>query len=127
MRIDELSGQLVTEVSWKTPVTVRTGDGWVLTVDSELTVANAGGDRFTYTGDDKGAPKDLASELSGLIVDRVEVGDPGDLRVDFEDGSELTAPPDPNAEAWRLAAPDGQRFTCLPGGEVSVEPATRPA
>ncbi|WP_100444624.1 DUF6188 family protein [Glycomyces xiaoerkulensis] len=127
MRIDDLNGQLVTEVSWKPPVTLRTGGGWVLTVDSEMTVTRAGGDRVTYPGDDKVSPETAYRELSGLIIDRVEVGDAGDLRFRFEDGSTLEAPPDPNERAWRLAGPEGQRFACAAGGEVSVEPATRSA
>ncbi|HEU5130050.1 MAG TPA: DUF6188 family protein [Glycomyces sp.] len=127
MRIDELNGQVVNEVSWKPPVSLRTGGGWVLSVDSEVTVTRADGDRFTSSGGDRAAPAAVAAELSGRIVDGAVIETPGEIRVDFEDGSQLVASPDPDAEAWRLEGPAGQQIACLPGGEISVHTATRPA
>ncbi len=127
LRIDELNDQVVNEVSWKPPVSLRTGGGWVLSIDSEVTVTRADGGRFTSSGDDRAAPATVAAEISGRIVDSAVIETPGEIRVDFEDGSQLAALPDPDAEAWRLVGPDGQRITCLPGGEVSIRTATRPA
>ncbi|GAB4002083.1 hypothetical protein GCM10029992_39350 [Glycomyces albus] len=126
-RIQELSGQVVTEVSWKVPLSLRTGDGWHLTVETDMIVVRADGDKFLCSADDRAAPKTLAPELSGRIVDQTMIGGQGDLLMEFEDRSQIAVPPDLDAAAWSLSAPTGQRYVCGPGGEVSVEPATRPA
>lgn len=126
-RIQELDGQVVTEVSWKVPLSLRTGDGWSLSVETDMVVVRADGDRFIYSAEDRAAPKDLAQGLSGLIVDQTQIGDQGDLLMEFEDRSQIAVPPSTDTVAWTLSAPTGQRYVCGPGGEVAVEPATRSA
>ncbi|GAB3653363.1 DUF6188 family protein [Glycomyces tarimensis] len=127
LQIVELKDQVVNEVSWKVPVSLHTGGGWVFSSDAEVTVARADGDRFTFSGGDRAAPKSVSSELSGLIVDEAVIEAPGELRIEFEDGSQLLAPPSDAREAWHVDGPAGQRITCMPGGVVSVQTATRAA
>jgi uncharacterized protein DUF6188 len=52
----------------------------------------------------------------------------GALRIELDGGALLLVFPHPKYEAWELAASDGTKIVCTPGGELAVwSPLQRPA
>ena len=58
--------------------------------------------------------------LIGKTVTRALARGDGALGVTFEDGTELSVPPDPSTEAWEFAGPDRSFIVSLPGGGLST-------
>lgn len=61
-----------------------------------------------------------ALTLMGKEIDVIRAFKDGSLEISFEDGVVLTAPPDPDYEAWLLVSHTGLMIVSIPGGDLAV-------
>jgi len=69
-----------------------------------------------------GRVEDMARALVliGKTVTRALARDTGALEVTFDDGTELSVPPNPSVDAWEFAGPDRSIVGSLAGGGLST-------
>lgn len=66
--------------------------------------------------------RELLSQLQSLLHIRcaVEVRDDAVLIIAFENGKAIEVRPDERYEAWELVSSIGERWICMPGGELAI-------
>jgi hypothetical protein len=98
-----------------------TGDILRLYLEREFTLKRSSSADATSFNSNR-APTEYA-QLLHLIdgaVSGVEISNGGILRVQFESGDQIEAPPDPTYEAWELEGLGRLMVVCTPGGELAI-------
>ena len=119
-----LHGQLISEIT--------IGYEGILTtnLDSEIRI---GGDFYLVESQDelentkKSGEESFAllEQLRGAVIDEVTIDKTGQLSMSFSDGKSLIAVPDRHYEAWEINLPNGEKYICMPGGEIATMGAIR--
>jgi hypothetical protein len=87
-------------------------------------------DSAKWSGAPDAQPAPDWGPLTALLWDRVrsiEVQKDSSLVIEFDSGSAVRIPPNDEHEAWSLAARDGSRAVCGPGGDISSWDAIFPS
>ncbi|MGI5194731.1 DUF6188 family protein [Streptomyces sp. CA-288835] len=115
-----LRGEAVIRVCFDAALTILTSGDCELRVEGEAVLHVPGGDRVAF---DPCTPDIVAPYLVRLardVISQAEVGNSGELGLEFESGVKLTVQPDDDYEAWGLVGPRRRRVICTPGGEIAV-------
>lgn len=115
-----LQGEAVTRICFDAALTILTSGECELRVEGEAVLQVPDGDRVSF---DPCAPDIVAPHLVRLardVISEAEVGNSGELAIEFESGVKLTVQPDDDYEAWGLVGPKRRRVICTPGGEIAV-------
>ncbi|MER5218929.1 DUF6188 family protein [Streptomyces flaveus] len=115
-----LRGEAVTRICFDAALTILTSGECELRVEGKAVLHVPDGDRVSF---DPCAPDIVAPHLVRLardVISEAEVGNSGELAIEFESGVKLTVQPDDDYEAWGLVGPKRRRVICTPGGEIAV-------
>lgn len=116
MRIDIVE-DAVRGVSPELPVRLSTFNGWVITIESKIQVSTPASRHLELDSEDSATPGILTPVVSGRTILMVDVTD-GVLRLEFDGEVTVSVQPDADFESWNLVGPGGERFVCMPGGEL---------
>jgi hypothetical protein len=118
-----LRGQSIEQECFGYAVYLRTDAGFELQIETPLTVESSDGESLEVVPD-RLEPR--AGRLLALLHEEIEssiIEDSGALVLAFVNGVRLRVEPDEGYEAWTLAGPRGEKYVCMPGGEVARWPA----
>jgi hypothetical protein len=114
-----LDGQKVSRICFDYGVTLMTESRFELRFETTFHVRLSGSDEETIEPGEIGpAARQVLALLHGVVAS-TEIEKTGRITVSFVDGSELTAEPSDEFEAWSIAGPKMVRVVCLPGGSVT--------
>ena len=121
-----LEGQTVTRHDFDYAMTLETDAGFHLSIENNDTPHPAVESR-DFSPEPGDAAFDQPASFTNRTISTATSDQTGCLDISFTDGHHLTVKSDDTYEAWTLAAPDGSKVVCLPGGELATwQPNTVP-
>lgn len=114
------AGQKIVGQEFGYTVSLEFTGGYEVRIESGLVLRDRDGDHEIVPGENADADGARLEALTGQAATAAVADDSGGLRVDFEGGTRLLVPADPNYEAWTVAGPNGLKVVSLPGGGLSV-------
>ncbi|WP_420162368.1 DUF6188 family protein [Nocardiopsis sp. CNT-189] len=115
-----LEEQSIIRVCFDSAVTILTGGGHQVSLEAEIELLTPGNGAVVLEPDSPGPAALHIIRLVGDTMSTARTEGDGSLRIVFESGVELTAPPDTHYESWSVVGPSGGRAVCMPGGEIAV-------
>jgi hypothetical protein len=114
------AGQKIVGQEFGYTVSLEFTGGYEVRIETGFVLRDRDGDHEIVPGENADADGARLEALTGQPVTAAVADDSGGLRVDFEGGTRLLVPADPNYEAWTVAGPNGLKVVSLPGGGLSV-------
>jgi hypothetical protein len=114
-----LEGQEITRLCLDHSVVLQTADGAELRFETEFSLLCSAD--AVASAIDPAALAGSGAAVVGLLHRRVELvtSDEGTIALVFSDGRRLECKPSSEFEAWSVTTAAGERWVCLPGGEVA--------
>lgn len=116
----DLEGSFVVRVCFDGAVTLLTSSNYEIRIETRTTIEVFGEGAVVFEPEEPGRD---ATSLVSLVREEIslaEATDGGVLKIRFGDRAELTTAPHESYEAWSAIGPSGQRFICMPGGELAT-------
>jgi len=123
-----LRGQSIVRVCFEYAVSLKTDAGFELQIETPISVEPPVGTGAEVVEIVPDRPGVRGGNLLALF--REEIGssvaeDSGALVLMFINGIGLRVEPSELYESWTLTGPHGEKYVCMPGGEVARWPAVR--
>jgi hypothetical protein len=121
-----LQGQSIGRESFEYAVSLKTDAGFELQIETPLSVETSVGKNVEVVEITPERPDLQGGHLLALLHKEIEsstVEDSGALVLVFVNGVRLRVEPSEHYESWTLTGARGEKYVCMPGGEVARWPA----
>jgi len=112
-----LNGQRLATIAYDYGLLLVTDGGWHLTIETDLTLSEAGHDDLTTAAGEADGVVDRLEHAVGKTISSFVIGKRGGLTFSIA-GLDIKVEPSEEYEAWNIVGPAQQRVVSMPGGEV---------
>jgi Family of unknown function (DUF6188) len=123
-----LQGQSIVRECFEYAISLKTDAGFELQIEAPISVEAPAGGGMEVVEIVPDRPDAQGGYLLALLHEELGssvVEDSGTLVLVFVNGIRLRVEPSELYESWTLTGPHGEKYVCMPGGEVARWPAVK--